>query len=226
MSDSLQPYGPWPTRLPIKGILWARILEWLPCSSPGHLLPPETQPAFLISSALVGRFFTSSPTSWKTQKPDLEINPFQVYKLPSSLSLPVTHIFHLGNLHVGKVSMKNLLCEFYSNNIMLVRFYFCAALLSALLSPLFSLREHLVILKSMKNSTEVTDFILLGLTDDPQLQAPLFAIFSFVYLTTLIGNLGVIMLILLDSSLHTPVYFSSVTCLWWTFVTPPLSLQK
>ena len=38
----------------------------------------------------------------------------------------------------------------------------------------------------MKNSTEVTDFILLGLTDDPQLQIPLFIIFTFIYLIT--GN--------------------------------------
>ena len=90
---------------------------------------------------------------------------------------------------------------------MLVHFNFCATLLSASLSPLFSLREHLVILKSMKNSTEVTDFILLGLTDDPQLQIPLFIIFTFIYLLTLLGNLGMTTLILLDSSLHTPMYF-------------------
>nr|XP_005908899.1 PREDICTED: olfactory receptor 5B2 [Bos mutus] len=59
----------------------------------------------------------------------------------------------------------------------------------------------------MKNSTEVTDFILLGLTDDPQLQIPLFIIFTFIYLLTLIGNLGMTTLILLDSRLHTPMYF-------------------
>ncbi|XP_013849769.1 olfactory receptor 5B3-like [Sus scrofa] len=59
----------------------------------------------------------------------------------------------------------------------------------------------------MKNSTEVTQFILLGLTDDPELQVPLFTTFILVYLITLIGNLGIIMLILLDSHLHTPMYF-------------------
>ncbi|XP_043336825.1 olfactory receptor 5B2-like [Cervus canadensis] len=58
-----------------------------------------------------------------------------------------------------------------------------------------------------ENSTEVTDFILLGLTDDPQLQVPLFVIFTFIYLLTLIGNLGMTTLILLDSRLHTPMYF-------------------
>ncbi|XP_010985385.1 olfactory receptor 5B2 [Camelus dromedarius] len=60
---------------------------------------------------------------------------------------------------------------------------------------------------SMENNTEVTEFILLGLTDAPELQVPLFIIFTLIYLITLAGNLGMIMLILLDSHLHTPMYF-------------------
>ncbi|XP_036852642.1 olfactory receptor 5B3-like [Manis javanica] len=59
----------------------------------------------------------------------------------------------------------------------------------------------------MKNRTEVTQFVLLGLTDDPGLQVPLFIVFTLIYLITLIGNLGIIVLILLDSRLHTPMYF-------------------
>ncbi|XP_014408818.2 LOW QUALITY PROTEIN: olfactory receptor 5B2 [Camelus ferus] len=59
----------------------------------------------------------------------------------------------------------------------------------------------------MENNTEVTEFILLGLTDAPELQIPLFIIFTLIYLITLAGNLGMIMLILLDSHLHTPMYF-------------------
>lgn len=46
----------------------------------------------------------------------------------------------------------------------------------------------------MKNSTEVTQFILLGLTDVPELQVPLFIMFSLIYLITLIGNSGMIVL--------------------------------
>ncbi|XP_017512257.3 olfactory receptor 5B12-like [Manis javanica] len=57
-----------------------------------------------------------------------------------------------------------------------------------------------------ENSTEVTEFILVGLTDDPELQIPLFILFSLIYLITVVGNLGMIMLILLDSRLHTPMY--------------------
>ncbi|ERE78499.1 olfactory receptor 5B2-like protein, partial [Cricetulus griseus] len=59
----------------------------------------------------------------------------------------------------------------------------------------------------MKNRTEVTQFILMGLTNDPGLQLALFITFLLIYIITLIGNLGMIMLILLDSRLHTPMYF-------------------
>nr|XP_027800357.1 olfactory receptor 5B3-like isoform X2 [Marmota flaviventris] len=59
----------------------------------------------------------------------------------------------------------------------------------------------------MENRTEVTEFILLGLTNDPGLQLPLFVTFLLIYTITLVGNLGMILLILLDSRLHTPMYF-------------------
>ncbi|XP_032751296.1 olfactory receptor 1444 [Rattus rattus] len=60
---------------------------------------------------------------------------------------------------------------------------------------------------SMENITEVTEFILLGLTDDPNLQVPLLLIFLFIYLATLIGNGGMMVIIFSDSHLHTPMYF-------------------
>ncbi|XP_013361841.1 PREDICTED: olfactory receptor 5B2-like [Chinchilla lanigera] len=59
----------------------------------------------------------------------------------------------------------------------------------------------------MENRTEVTEFLLLGLTDDPRLQLPLLMTFLLIYTITVLGNLGMILLILLDSRLHTPVYF-------------------
>ncbi|XP_003801405.1 olfactory receptor 5B12 [Otolemur garnettii] len=59
----------------------------------------------------------------------------------------------------------------------------------------------------MENNTQVTKFVLVGLTDDPELQIPLFIIFFFIYLITLLGNVGMVGLILLDSRLHTPMYF-------------------
>ncbi|XP_021519318.1 olfactory receptor 5B3-like [Meriones unguiculatus] len=58
----------------------------------------------------------------------------------------------------------------------------------------------------MENRTGVTQFLLLGLTDDPDLQLPLFVIFLLIYTITLVGNLGMILLIVLDAHLHTPMY--------------------
>ncbi|XP_072494378.1 olfactory receptor 5B21-like [Notamacropus eugenii] len=59
----------------------------------------------------------------------------------------------------------------------------------------------------MGNSTAVTEFILFGLTDNPKLHLPLFLVFLFIYLLTLVGNLGMMVLIYSDSRLHTPMYF-------------------
>ncbi|XP_013361847.1 PREDICTED: olfactory receptor 5B2-like [Chinchilla lanigera] len=59
----------------------------------------------------------------------------------------------------------------------------------------------------MENRTEVTEFLLLGLTDDPRLQLPLLMTFLLIYTITVLGNLGMILLILLDARLHTPMYF-------------------
>ncbi|XP_063084599.1 olfactory receptor 8K3-like isoform X2 [Cavia porcellus] len=57
------------------------------------------------------------------------------------------------------------------------------------------------------NLTVVTEFILLGITDRPELQAPLFALFLIIYLTSLVGNLGMVILTQVDSRLQTPMYF-------------------
>ncbi|XP_001377062.4 olfactory receptor 5B12-like [Monodelphis domestica] len=59
----------------------------------------------------------------------------------------------------------------------------------------------------MENTSEVNEFILIGLTDDPWLQIPLFIMVTLFYLITLVGNLGIVTLISWDSCLHTPMYF-------------------
>ncbi|XP_078502901.1 olfactory receptor 8U9-like [Lissotriton helveticus] len=56
------------------------------------------------------------------------------------------------------------------------------------------------------NRTLVTEFTLLGLTDDPALQVPLFVVFLFIYTITLIGNVGMMALIIMSPLLHTPMY--------------------
>ncbi|XP_066109928.1 olfactory receptor 5P2 [Saccopteryx bilineata] len=57
------------------------------------------------------------------------------------------------------------------------------------------------------NHTAVTEFILLGLTDDPILRAVLFVIILCIYLVTIFGNLSTITLIRISSQLHHPMYF-------------------
>nr|XP_025033955.1 olfactory receptor 8U9-like [Pelodiscus sinensis] len=57
------------------------------------------------------------------------------------------------------------------------------------------------------NHSEATEFILSGLTDRPELQAPLFGIFLMIYVITVVGNLGMVLLITIDPRLHTPMYF-------------------
>ncbi|XP_015677245.1 olfactory receptor 9G4-like [Protobothrops mucrosquamatus] len=57
------------------------------------------------------------------------------------------------------------------------------------------------------NRTLLTDFILVGFTADPFLRKILFVVFLASYILTLIGNLGLMTLIYLDSRLHIPMYF-------------------
>ncbi|XP_004429235.1 PREDICTED: olfactory receptor 6C1-like [Ceratotherium simum simum] len=59
----------------------------------------------------------------------------------------------------------------------------------------------------MRNQTEITEFILLGLSDDPQLQVVIFVFVLITYMLSITGNLTIITLTLLDSHLQTPMYF-------------------
>ncbi|XP_031240611.1 olfactory receptor 5AN1-like [Mastomys coucha] len=58
-----------------------------------------------------------------------------------------------------------------------------------------------------RNITEITEFILLGFSDFPQITALLFLMFLILYIATLTWNLSLIVLIRMDSYLHTPMYF-------------------
>ncbi|XP_078528007.1 olfactory receptor 5A1-like [Lissotriton helveticus] len=57
------------------------------------------------------------------------------------------------------------------------------------------------------NQTSVTEFILLGLTDNPKLLGPLFVLFLLFYILSLFGNISIIALITIEPRLHTPMYF-------------------
>ncbi|XP_075404220.1 olfactory receptor 9I1-like [Tenrec ecaudatus] len=57
------------------------------------------------------------------------------------------------------------------------------------------------------NSTMVTEFVLMGFQLRPELQMGLFFVFLIVYLFTIVGNLGMILLVQSDTYLQTPMYF-------------------
>ncbi|XP_014696170.3 olfactory receptor 1J1-like [Equus asinus] len=58
-----------------------------------------------------------------------------------------------------------------------------------------------------ENQSGVSEFLLLGLSIRPEQQGALFTLFLGMYLITALGNLLIILLIRLDSHLHTPMYF-------------------
>ncbi|XP_030046377.1 olfactory receptor 1020-like [Microcaecilia unicolor] len=57
------------------------------------------------------------------------------------------------------------------------------------------------------NDTSLRDFVLLGFTSSPHMQIVLFVVFLVIYMTTLLGNLGIILVIKTDPRLHTPMYY-------------------
>ncbi|XP_031229364.1 olfactory receptor 5D16-like [Mastomys coucha] len=63
-----------------------------------------------------------------------------------------------------------------------------------------------MILTDINLTSEVT-FTLLGFSDYPELQVPLFLLFLAIYSFSVVGNLGMIMIIKINPKLHTPMYF-------------------
>ncbi|XP_008585179.1 PREDICTED: olfactory receptor 7G1-like [Galeopterus variegatus] len=58
-----------------------------------------------------------------------------------------------------------------------------------------------------RNQTGVSKFLLMEVTEDPELQPLLFSLFLSMYLVTILGNLLIILVVITDSNLHTPMYF-------------------
>ncbi|KAM3850941.1 olfactory receptor 9G4-like [Vipera latastei] len=79
------------------------------------------------------------------------------------------------------------------------------------------------------NQTLITDFILAGFTTNPFLRIIFFVLFLVSYTITLVGNLGLLLLIYLDARLHTPMYFFvgnlSFLDVWYSSVYTPRILS-
>ena len=82
----------------------------------------------------------------------------------------------------------------------------------------------------MLNQTSVTEFLLLGVTDIQVLQPVLFVVFLAIYIVSLAGNGAILMVVISDSRLHSPMYFflGNLSCLdiCYSTVTLPKMLEN
>lgn len=82
----------------------------------------------------------------------------------------------------------------------------------------------------MLNFTDVTEFILLGLTSHREWQVLFFIVFLVVYIITMVGNIGMIMLIKVSPQLNSPMYFFlshlSFVDVWFSSNVTPKMLEN
>ncbi|XP_034262773.1 olfactory receptor 6E1-like [Pantherophis guttatus] len=78
----------------------------------------------------------------------------------------------------------------------------------------------------MANRTTIKEFILLGLTDDPRIEVGLFLLLLGIYLLTLIGNMLIIIITLLNAQLYTPMYFFLRHVAWADIGSPTSVIPK
>ncbi|XP_057564310.1 olfactory receptor 7A17-like [Hippopotamus amphibius kiboko] len=80
------------------------------------------------------------------------------------------------------------------------------------------------------NDTQISEFLLLGLSKEQELQPLIFGLFLSMYLTTLFGNLLIILVVSLEAHLHTPMYYFlsnlSFVDICFTSTTIPKMLQN
>ncbi|XP_029773673.1 olfactory receptor-like protein OLF4 [Suricata suricatta] len=68
------------------------------------------------------------------------------------------------------------------------------------------LGSHLLHMES-ENNTKFSKFLLMGFSEEPELQPLIFGLFLFMYLVTVFGNVLIILVVSFDTHLHTPMYF-------------------
>ncbi|XP_006877702.1 PREDICTED: olfactory receptor 12D2-like, partial [Chrysochloris asiatica] len=82
----------------------------------------------------------------------------------------------------------------------------------------------------MLNQTSVTEFILLGVTENQELWPLLFVIFFTIYLVNVAGNGAILMIVISDPKLHMPMYFflGNLSCIdiCYSTVTLPKMLEN
>ncbi|XP_003281153.2 olfactory receptor 4A8-like [Nomascus leucogenys] len=79
----------------------------------------------------------------------------------------------------------------------------------------------------MRNNNNITEFVLLGFSQDPSVQKALFVMFLLTYIVTMVGNLLIVVTIIASPSLGSPVYFflacpSFIDAVYSTTISPVL----
>ncbi|XP_008688386.2 olfactory receptor 10G9-like [Ursus maritimus] len=81
----------------------------------------------------------------------------------------------------------------------------------------------------MTHMSVVTTFFFMGLPRAPALDIPLLGLFLVIYVLTVVGNLLILLVIMVDSHLHTPMYYFltnlSFIDMWFSTVTVPKMLM-
>ncbi|XP_049747862.1 olfactory receptor 4A47-like [Elephas maximus indicus] len=82
----------------------------------------------------------------------------------------------------------------------------------------------------MEQRNNVTEFVLLGLTQNPQGQKILFLVFLLIYIVTVAGNLLIVMIVVVSPTLDAPIYFflgylSFMVAVYSTTVTPNMIID-
>ncbi|KAF0871256.1 OLFD protein, partial [Crocuta crocuta] len=122
-------------------------------------------------------------------------------------------------LHYGTIMSPKLCLSLVVLSWVLTMFH---AMLHTLLMARFNMK--------MGNQSVISEFLLLGLPIEPEQQDLFYALFLAMYVTTVLGNLLIVILIRLDSRLHTPMYLFlsnlSFSDLCFSSVTMPKLLQN
>ncbi|XP_057630600.1 olfactory receptor 4A8-like [Chionomys nivalis] len=79
----------------------------------------------------------------------------------------------------------------------------------------------------MGQNNNVTEFVLLGFTQDPAGQKALFVMFLLIYIVTMVGNLLIVTTVIISPSLGSPMYFflaslSVMDAVYSTAISPKL----
>ncbi|XP_020830045.1 olfactory receptor 4A47-like [Phascolarctos cinereus] len=82
----------------------------------------------------------------------------------------------------------------------------------------------------MENRNNVTEFVLRGLTQNPKVQKTLFVVFFIIYISTMVGNILIIITVIRSKSLRSPMYFflaflSFMDALYSTVIVPKMTLD-